>query len=111
MLTVIILIFAITAVLGLTIAVPLLQGKPTPKPAVALHGIAAAAGLITLILFAVNNASAPIASLVIFIIAAIGGFILLTNDLKKKPGPKALVIIHAGAAVIAFLLLLIFAFS
>lgn len=41
MLSATIIVFALAAVLGLTIAIPLLQGKPTPKPAVVLHGLAA----------------------------------------------------------------------
>ena len=111
MLTTSVILFAVAAVLGLTIIIPLLQGKPTPKPVVFLHGPIAATALVLLIIYAMNNPVAPITSIVIFIIAALGGFILLANDLRKKPGPKALAVIHAGAAVIAFVILLIFAFA
>ena len=111
MLTTSIVLFAVAAVFGLTIIVPLLQGKPTPKPSVFIHGPVAAVALVLLIIYAVNNTGGPIASIVIFIIAALGGIILFTNDMRQKPGPKALALIHASAAVIAFVILLIFAFS
>jgi hypothetical protein len=111
MLTTIIILFALAAVFGLTILIPLLKGQPTPKLSVVLHGLFAATALILLIVFEVNNMSSPTVSTILFVIAAIGGFILLANDLKKKPGPKALALIHAGAAVIVFLILLVFALA
>jgi hypothetical protein len=111
MLTTSIVLFAVAAVFGLTIIVPLLQGKPTPRPAVFLHGLIAATALIILIVYAINNPGGPLPSIIIFVIAALGGFILFANDLRKKPGPKALALIHASAAVIAFVILLIFAFG
>jgi hypothetical protein len=110
MLTASIIIFAIAAVLGLTIIIRLLKGKPTIKPVVFLHGGVAATALVILIIYAINNAMSPTASIVIFVIAALGGFILLANDLRKKPGPKALAVIHALAAVTAFIILLLFTF-
>lgn len=110
MLTASIIIFAAAAILGLTIIVSILKGKPTTKPVVFLHGGIAATALVILIIYAINNTVSPTASIVIFIAAATGGFILLANDLRKKPGPKALAVIHALAAVTAFILLLLFAF-
>jgi hypothetical protein len=50
-------------------------------------------------------------SLLLFIIAAIGGFILFGRDLTKKPGPKWLAVIHALAAVTSFVILLTVAFG
>ena len=113
MLTLSIILFAIAAIFGLTLIVPLLQNKETPKISVVFHGIFAATALVLLIIFAINHTeSLPVISIIIFVTAAIGGFILFTRDVVlKKPGPKALALIHASAAVIAFLIILIFALS
>jgi len=106
-----IIIFAIAAVLGLIIITALLKDKPTPKPVVFTHGILAATALVILVVFTVNNpAHSPVLSLVLFVVAALGGFVLFARDMSKKPGPKALAVIHALAAVVGFLILLAFAF-
>lgn len=104
-----IIIFAVAAIFGLTLIVPILQNKETPKISVVFHGLFAVTGLVLLIIFTINNSVSPVVSLVLFIIAALGGFILVGRDFMKKPGPKGLAVIHASAAVIAFILLLIFA--
>ena len=113
MLTTSIILFAAAAIFGLLILIPLLQNKQTPKPAVFIHGALAATALIILIIFTINTAGdSPIISIVLFIIAALGGFTLAYRDLiLKKPGPKGLAVIHAVAAVTGFLILLFFAFE
>ncbi len=111
MLYVIIGLFAVAAVMGLVIANAIISGKPaTPKPAVVAHGLFAATALGLLIYYAISNpGSYPNLALILFIVAALGGAVLLVRDLQKKPGPVALVVIHALIAVGAFALLLIFA--
>ncbi|HEY1847638.1 MAG TPA: hypothetical protein VGG37_00465 [Opitutaceae bacterium] len=105
-------IFAVAAVIGLTLAVKILKKKETSKPVALLHGLAGAAGLVILILQAVKHpATLLTASIVLLVIAALGGVVLFANDLRKKPGPAALVIIHALAAVAAVVLVLIVATS
>ncbi|MBK9097454.1 MAG: hypothetical protein IPM14_04865 [bacterium] len=107
-----IILFALAAVSGVTILIPLLTGKPIVKPVAVVHGIFAATALIILIIFSINYGDDfPILSLILFVVAAIGGIILFVRDLNNKPGPKALALIHAAAAVIAFLILLVFALS
>jgi hypothetical protein len=112
MLYLIVSVFALAAVLGLVVATAIFNKKPeTPKGAVYGHGTFAATGLALLIYYAVNNPdNYPQASLIVFGVAAIGGFILFFNDMKKKPGPFGLVVVHALAAVTAFILLLAFVF-
>ena len=65
-------------------------------------------GLITLILGVVhgNARLLPMLALILFLIAALGGFVLFSYHLRRKPHPKGLIVIHALAAVIAFVLLL-----
>jgi hypothetical protein len=112
MLYLIITLFALAAVFGLIIAAAIYVKKPsTPKGVVAAHGIFAAVGLVLLIVYAINNPdNYPKISIIIFVIAALGGAVLFFNDMKKKPGPFSLVIVHALAAVTAFVLLLVYAF-
>ena len=106
--TVALLLFAVAAVGGLVIARMRFKGKPYPPMGLALvHGAAAAAGLVTLLaLVAKGQAAGATAPLVLFIIAALGGFGLFFHHLRKVPLPIWLVVVHAVVAVIAFLLLL-----
>jgi hypothetical protein len=103
------ILFAIAALGGLVLAAIRFSGRPYPPLALALvHGGAAAAGLIALIV-AVANAGAPDlakVSLALFLGAAIGGFVLLSHHLRKLALPIWLVVVHALVAVVAFLLLL-----
>jgi hypothetical protein len=110
MLYVIITLFALAAVMGLVIATAIFNKKlSTPKPAVVAHGIFGATALVLLIYYMVQNPdNYPKVSLILFIVAALGGFVLLYNDLKKNPGPLSIVIVHALVAVTAFVLLLAF---
>ncbi len=110
MLTLSIVLFIVAAILGLTVAVALFQKKETSKPVALTHGIIAAAGLVLLIIIA---AQSPVRLLTIaialFVVAALGGVVLLANDLRKKPGPLALVPVHAVVAAVALVLVLVVA--
>lgn len=108
MLTLVLILFAAAAVLGLIVLTALLKSKETPKAIVYLHGAIAAVGLLLLIVYAMDPASLPVGiSLTLFIIAALGGFILFGRDFSGKPGPKWLGLVHGLVAVSAFLLLLV----
>ncbi len=103
-----VILFAIAAVGGVTLAYRKFTGKGMPLSLAAVHGIFAAAGLITLAVNVYNDSSNKLMniSLVLFIIFALGGFILLSYHLRKKAHPIALIGIHGAGAVISFLLLL-----
>jgi hypothetical protein len=109
MLMLAILLFALAALAGLAMAVMLFRGAPAPRPVVAtVHGACAAAGLLVL-LWAVLRAGAggPIgAALGLFVIAALGGFTLLSFHLRGRALPKGLIAGHALLAVAAFCTLL-----
>jgi len=108
----IIILFALAAIFGVLILLKVLKGKETPKPAVFIHGGLAAVALVLLIIYAMGDMSnAPIISLSLFVIAALGGFILFVRDMTKKKLPIPLALVHAGAAVVAFVLLLVYAFT
>lgn len=112
MLNTTIVLFALAAVFGLLLLLKVLKGESTSKVIVFIHGALSATGLGLLIVYVINNyEGGPILSLGLFIVAALGGFVLFVLDLSKKTIPKVLALVHAGAAVVAFLLLLMFAFS
>jgi hypothetical protein len=107
--TLALVLFAVAAVVGITMAAVRFRGKPYPSMTVALvHGIAAAAGLIALIV-AVQKPGASLATsaLVVFLVAAAGGFVLFFRHLRKLALPIWLVLVHAVVAVAAFVTLLV----
>jgi hypothetical protein len=102
-------LFAVAAVGGATLAVMRLTNRPLPLALALGHGAIAAAGLVVLIVAVVGAAAVGTmltAALVLFVIAAIGGFTLLSFHLRKKSLPIPLMLGHGGAAVVAFLVLL-----
>jgi FtsH-binding integral membrane protein len=105
-----IILFALAALVGLTLAVKILGKKETSKPVALAHGLVGAIGLVFLILYSVKNPHHFLtAAIVLLVVAALGGVVLFANDLRKKPGPAALVVVHALAAVAAVVLILIVA--
>jgi hypothetical protein len=105
-------LFALSAIMGIILITAIAQKKETPKPIVYTHGIFAATALVLLIVYSIQHPeSYPQTSIIIFVIAALGGFYLFFRDMKKKPGPLSMAIVHALAAVTAFIMLLIFAFA
>jgi hypothetical protein len=102
-------LFGIAAVGGLVMVTMVLRGAPRPPLALALlHGALAAAGLVALILVVVGPGAPSMArtALVVFLVAALGGFYLIAQHLQTKPLPVPVVLIHAAVAVVAFLILL-----
>ena len=105
----IIVLFAIAAVIGLTMALAAFQGRFPPVPSAVLHGLLAATALVLLLIAVISQGAAGPAAwaLGLFVIAALGGFTLAFGfHARKKPLPKGLVAGHALIAVIGFLLLL-----
>jgi disulfide bond formation protein DsbB len=109
------ILFAIAAVGGATLATLHFRGRsPLPMPLALLHGLLAAGGLVLLVVAALTQpgfGGLALVSLVIFVIAALGGFYLFSHHLRARLLPSAVVLIHGGAAVAAFLLLLAYLFK
>ena len=106
-------LFALGALMGLILAGGIFKSPPsTSKPALVAHTLFVAAALVLFIVYAMNNPDYPQLSLILFVVAALGGFYLVYNDLvKKQPGPPSVVVVHAIVAVTAFVLLLVYAFA
>ena len=101
-------IFALAAVGGAILAIRHFQNKPLPMPLAFLHGLLAAGGLAVLLIGIVSlDVSGGITTAaVLFGAAALGGFILVSFHIRGKRHPSALILLHGGLAVTAFLILL-----
>jgi hypothetical protein len=104
------ILFAIAALGGATLAVMHFRGRvPLPTPLALMHGLLAASALVLLIAAALTTpgfGGLGLVALAIFVLAALGGFYLFAHQLRGKPLPSPVVLIHGGAAVVALLLLL-----
>jgi hypothetical protein len=109
MLYISIALFLGAAVFGLIVASAILRNQPTPKPAVYAHGLLGATALAIVVFYAIKNGdNSPVVSLILLIVAALGGFVLFARDMSRKPGPFALVLVHALVAVAGVLGLILF---
>ncbi len=112
MLYITIVLFALAAIVGFIILKNWLTSADTSRTVVYLHGIFAAAALILLTVFAFQNPTHyPKASIILFVIGALGGFYMFAEDLKKRFSPTWLAIVHALFGIAGFLLLLFFVFG
>jgi len=107
--TIAIVLFALAAVAGLSMAVMHFRGVTPPRPVLAvLHGLFAASGLVVLALAVVRISAggAALVALGLFVVAALGGFALLGFHLRGKALPGGLVVGHGLLAVAGFVTLL-----
>ena len=103
-------LLAVSALGGLTMAVMRFAGKPQPPTSLAMvHGFLSAAAL-TLLIYAAATVGLPgraLLAVALLLLAAGGGAVLNLNyHWKQVPLPKWLILVHAAAAVVGFLLLL-----
>jgi hypothetical protein len=107
-------LFALAAVFGLYLISRVLKGVLPPWLPVIIHGLFAATGL--LLLYAAFLSGTPASGIVtiaavLLVIAALGGFLLFSFQLRKQVPPKPVAIVHALVAVAGFLTLCYGAFS
>ena len=108
MLNLAIVLFAAAAVFGAIMAIMHFRGATPPRALLAiLHGLAAASGLVVFLLAVLKTGvrGAAGVSLLLFLIAALGGFFLLSYHLRGRALPSAVVVVHAVVAVCGFGLL------
>lgn len=102
--------FALAVILGMILISYVLTNRNTPKGIAFTHGPIAAVGIILLIGYAFFHHPSPWISIILFILAAFGGFLLIYRDITGKSVPKWLAILHGLTAITGFVLLLIFTF-
>jgi hypothetical protein len=100
--------FGLGALGGLTLLALRLRGGNPPLGLAVVHGLAAAAGLVTLTIAVIGGAGGPaLTALVLFGIAALGGFFLLSVHLRKQLLPVGVILVHGVLAVSGFVALLL----
>lgn len=105
-------LFALAAVLGITLATLVTKGRERPLGIVLTHGALAAAGIIALLIAVVGDgATLAVWALVVFVLAALGGFVLFWMDRTNRPLPMPMVGGHGLVAVVAFVVLLVALFG
>lgn len=100
--TIALVLFAVAALGGLFLAVRHFKGATLPIPVAVLHGLLAATGLVLLIvayLQAGEAAGTLGLALLLLVLAALGGFFLISFHLRGKRLPSAGVVAHAILAV------------
>jgi glucose uptake protein GlcU len=102
------ILFAIAALGGITMAMIRFSGRDYPPMWLAIiHGLFAAAGLVALIAVVFGGAATSLSiALLLFVIAAIVGFVLFSYHLKSRPLPIPTMVTHALFAVVAFVILI-----
>lgn len=102
-------VFAVAALGGVFLAFRHLQGLELPGSVAVIHGVAAAAAIVLLAVAVLANdlEGAATVALVIFVLAALGGFYLASFHLREDRRPTPLVLGHGLIAVVAFLTLLV----
>lgn len=108
--TIALVLFALAALGGVTMAAMRLRGAERPPTALALaHGALAAAGLIALILAVMGMTDPGLArtALVVFLVAAVGGFYLFAQHMQGKALPIPVMVVHGLVAVVGFIILLV----
>jgi drug/metabolite transporter superfamily protein YnfA len=106
----IVTILGMAAIVGMYLLSLVLRHKETPKGLSFIHGIFAVAGLLLLIYYTTCGNSSLTRSMIIFIIAAIGGIALIYRDITGNKVPSWLAIGHGLIAVTGFVFLIIDAF-
>lgn len=105
-----ILVFAITATIGVTLALQVLRGRMVPWLYSLTHALFGATGLVLLYVYitmTVGVSAWTLLALSLFLFVAFAGFFLASFHLRGKVPPPVFVLIHAGLAVTAFVLLLL----
>lgn len=110
MLTLLLIIFALTAILGAYLLSYVLGSKNTPKGIAMIHGFIGAMGILLLIIYSLLY-QPVITSLILFILAAAGGLTLFFWDITGKKIPKFLALGHGLVALGGFIALIWFAFN
>ena len=102
------IVFAVAALGGLVLASSVLRGKLASWAISILHALLGASGLVLLVVSVLQGQGAGrvTAALGILVLAALGGFYLASQHLRKQVAPKAIVFVHAGLAVVGVLVLL-----
>ncbi len=106
------ILFVITGFFGVLNLLAILKNKSTKGPIILVHGMVALFALFALTAYTVLHPNPLlIGSIVLFLLAALGGIILLGIDMSNKPIPKVIALMHPLVALIGFVLLLTYVYQ
>lgn len=89
MLSIIMTLFSLAAILGVMLIFYVLTDKQLPKGVVFIHGFIATLALLLLMIFTFfPYPVSPLLSMILFIMAALGGFLFVYRDIYGKSMPK-----------------------
>jgi hypothetical protein len=102
------ILFALGALGGLLMAMRAFKGQTPPVVLAVGHGLLGASGLVLLVIGVLAGSGGGTAriALALLVVAALGGFYLLSFHIRKQQHPKAVIVVHALVAVVGFLTLL-----
>ncbi|HEX7046293.1 MAG TPA: hypothetical protein VF275_01800 [Gammaproteobacteria bacterium] len=109
MLNIAIGLFLLAAVGGIVMATQIFRGRTPTVAIAALHGPLAAIALLMLFWLWMQSGASQVMSigLGVLVVAALGGFFLLSFHIRNKPHPKPVVVLHALLAVTGVVTLII----
>lgn len=101
MLATAVVLFLVAALGGIVMATGIFRSSAPKPPIATAHGLLAATALVLALLVAFTQPSPPIVAYgaVILVLAALGGFFLLSFHVRGKAHPRAVVVLHALLAV------------
>lgn len=110
MLIVALIFLGLAVLFGGIILNSILKNKRTPKPMVMLHGSVGLFAILVLVGYIVAGHYSPllISSLILFLVAAIGGVTLFVFDIKRKNLPLPIVLCHPLIAISGVITLLVY---
>lgn len=109
MLNIAIGLFLLAAVAGIIMATQVFRGRTPTVAIAALHGPLAAIALLMVFWLWMQSGASQVMSigLGLLVVAALGGFFLLSFHVRNKPHPKPVVVLHAVLAVTGVVTLII----
>jgi hypothetical protein len=101
MLTIAVVLFLLAALAGIVMAAGIFKSTAPRPPIATVHGLLAASALVIALLVAFTQPSPAIVvyGAVILVVAALGGFFLLSFHVRGKSHPRGVVVLHALLAV------------
>ncbi len=109
MLKIAIVLFLLAAVGGLVMATQIFRDRKPAVAIAALHGPLAAVALLMVFWIWMQSHASQATSIALgaLVLAAFGGFFLLSFHVRNKPHPKPVVVLHALLAVTGVVALLV----
>lgn len=103
--------FSLAALIGLYLLTLVWTRSDIPKPVALIHGAMAATGVLLLLVYIVGPGPDPIASLVLFVMAALGGGYMFLRDIKGHKPPRWMALGHGLTAITGYTFLLLHTFG